>query len=80
MSDTCEEIIVLVQDLMNNGKTLEVIKQSIKDIGYTLIEPRVLKAMYYKVPQKRERLILVGIRNDLAEYATKFKFPETVLT
>lgn len=60
----------------DNGKTLEVIKQSIKDIGYTLIEPRVLKAMYYKVPQKRERLILVGIRNDLAEYATKFKFPE----
>ncbi|MCG8723948.1 DNA cytosine methyltransferase [Tenacibaculum finnmarkense] len=60
----------------DNGKTLEVIKQSIKDIGYTLIEPRVLKAMYYKVPQKRERLILVGIRNDLAQYATRFKFPE----
>lgn len=60
----------------DNGKTLEVIKQSIKDIGYTLIEPTVLKAMYYKVPQKRERLILVGIRNDLAKYASEFKFPE----
>ncbi len=60
----------------DNGKTLEVIKQSIKDIGYTLIEPKVLKAMYYKVPQKRERLILVGIRNDLAKHITKFKFPE----
>ncbi|MGL4981380.1 MAG: DNA cytosine methyltransferase [Treponemataceae bacterium] len=60
----------------DNGKTLEVIKQSIKDIGYTLIEPRVLKAIYYKVPQKRERLILVGIRNDLAHYTTEFKFPE----
>lgn len=60
----------------DNGKTLEVIKQSIKDIGYTLIEPKVLKAMYYKVPQKRERLILVGVRNDLATHIKKFRFPE----
>ena len=67
-----------VKGLLNhdNGKTLEVIKQSIQDIGYTLIEPRILKAMYYKVPQKRERLILVGIRNDLVQYATDFKFPQ----
>jgi DNA (cytosine-5)-methyltransferase 1 len=67
-----------VKGLLNhdNGKTLEVIKQSIQDIGYTLIEPRVLKAMYYKVPQKRERLILVGIRNDLVKYAADFKFPQ----
>lgn len=60
----------------DKGKTLEVIKQSIKDIGYTLIEPRILKAMYYKVPQKRERLILVGVRNDLIKHIDKFKFPE----
>lgn len=67
-----------VKGLFNhdNGKTLEVIKQAIKDIGYTLIEPRVLKSMYYKVPQKRERLILVGVRNDLAEHISNFKFPE----
>lgn len=60
----------------DKGNTLEVIKQSVTDIGYTLIEPRVLKAMYYKVPQKRERLILVGVRNDLVEHISKFKFPE----
>lgn len=60
----------------DKGKTIEVIKQSIKDIGYTLIEPKILKAMYYKVPQKRERLILVGVRNDLAENISKFRFPE----
>ncbi|MBS9766150.1 MAG: DNA (cytosine-5-)-methyltransferase [Flavobacteriaceae bacterium] len=60
----------------DKGRTLETIKQAIKDIGYTLIEPRILKAMYYKVPQKRERLILVGVRNDLAEHITKFQFPE----
>jgi DNA (cytosine-5)-methyltransferase 1 len=60
----------------DKGNTLEVIKQSVEDIGYTLIEPKILKAMYYKVPQKRERLILVGIRNDLAENISKFEFPE----
>jgi len=67
-----------VKGLLNHdkGRTLEVIKQSIKDIGYTLIEPKVLKAMYYKVPQKRERLVLIGVRNDLAQYLSEFKFPE----
>ncbi|BDS10832.1 DNA cytosine methyltransferase [Aureispira anguillae] len=67
-----------VKGLLNHdkGNTLSVIKQAIKDLGYTLIEPKVLKAMYYKVPQKRERLILVGIRNDFADKAHLFKFPE----
>lgn len=67
-----------VKGLVNHdkGNTLKVIKEAIKDIGYTLIEPTILKAMYYKVPQKRERLILVGVRNDLAHHLDKFKFPE----
>jgi DNA (cytosine-5)-methyltransferase 1 len=34
----------------------------------------VLKAVFYKVPQKRERLILVGIRKDLAPHVS-FKWP-----
>lgn len=51
----------------DNGKTFETIKNTIKELGYTLIEPRVLKAIMYQVPQKRERLILIAIRNDLAD-------------
>lgn len=57
-----------------NGRTLEVIREIIHEIGYELVEPRVLKAMFYKVPQKRERLILVGIRKDIAKDAV-FKWP-----
>ena len=58
----------------DNGKTLEVIKNAIKDLGYTLIEPRVLKAILYQVPQKRERLILIAVRNDLVA-KMKFEWP-----
>ncbi|MDX1977490.1 MAG: DNA (cytosine-5-)-methyltransferase [Pseudanabaenaceae cyanobacterium bins.68] len=65
-----------VRGLLNhdNGKTLSAIKSIISDLGYTLIEPKVLKALFYRVPQKRERLFFVGIRNDLVKFA-KFKWP-----
>ncbi len=65
-----------VRGLLNHdhGKTLSVIKSVIADLGYTLIEPKVLKALFYRVPQKRERLFLVGIRNDLIQFA-QFEWP-----
>ena len=49
----------------DNGRTFTTICNTINELGYTLVEPRVLKAIMYKVPQKRERIVLVGIRNDL---------------
>lgn len=50
----------------DGGRTLDTIKNVIEELGYTLVEPRVLRALKYQVPQKRERLILIAIRNDLA--------------
>lgn len=58
----------------DGGKTLEAIKSVIQELGYTLIEPKVLKAIFYRVPQKRERLFLVCIRNDLVQY-NNFEWP-----
>lgn len=58
----------------DGGKTLKVLRDAIDDMGYTLVEPRILQAIKYMVPQKRERIILVAIRNDLAEKCS-FSWP-----
>lgn len=59
----------------DGGRTIETIKNVIAELGYTLLEPRILRALLYNVPQKRERLILVAIRNDIAPFVS-FKWPE----
>jgi DNA (cytosine-5)-methyltransferase 1 len=58
----------------DEGRTLSTIRKAIAELGYTLVEPRVLKAIMYQVPQKRERLILIAIRNDLAD-KVQFHWP-----
>ncbi|WP_180275185.1 DNA cytosine methyltransferase [Prevotella intermedia] len=58
----------------DKGHTFEVIKSVIADLGYTLVEPQILKAIHYQVPQKRERLILIAIRNDIVDKVT-FRYP-----
>jgi len=57
-----------------NGKTLETITSVIDELGYELVDPRVLKAVFYQVPQKRERVFLVGIRKELSKFV-EFHWP-----
>lgn len=47
------------------GKTLEGMISILNEIGYKVAPVQVLKAINFRVPQKRERLILVGIRKDI---------------
>ncbi|HFA48202.1 MAG TPA: DNA (cytosine-5-)-methyltransferase [Bacteroidetes bacterium] len=47
------------------GRTIKGMVSILDQIGYRVLEPKILKAIFYKVPQKRERLILVGIRKDI---------------
>jgi len=58
------------------GKTLKGMISILDEIGYNVVPVNVLKAVNYKVPQKRERLILVGVRKDINvqyEYPKPYK-------
>ncbi|MGO2103468.1 DNA (cytosine-5-)-methyltransferase [Psychroflexus halocasei] len=57
----------------DNGKTLKGMISILDEIGYKVAPPQVLKAINFRVPQKRERLILVGIRKDID---IEYKYPK----
>lgn len=59
----------------DQGNTLATIESVIQDLGYTIVPPKVLKAVFYKVPQKRERLFIVGIRKDLCTEQALYQWP-----
>lgn len=65
-----------VRGLLNhdNGRTIDGMISILDEIGYTVLPPRLLKAIFYNVPQKRERVLIVGIRKDLNP--NLFSFPK----
>lgn len=58
----------------DHGRTYQTITDIFRSTGYT-IDNRVLNAWNFGVAQKRERLITIGIRNDLLG-KIHFHFPE----
>lgn len=50
----------------DGGRTYKTISDIFENEGYT-VQTHILNAWDYGVPQKRERLIMIGIRNDLVE-------------
>lgn len=62
----------------DKGRTFETIKHTFISLGYN-ISYQVLNACYYGVGQKRERLILIGIRSDLPNAFT-FPQPDSKIT
>lgn len=61
----------------DKGRTYKTILDIFKQAGYTInpSQRQVLNAWDYGVAQKRERLITIGIRNDLTDKIS-FEFPE----
>lgn len=55
----------------DGGRTLEIIIEHLKEIGYENVQYRVLKARDFGLPQNRERIYIVGFLDD----SIKFEFP-----
>jgi DNA (cytosine-5)-methyltransferase 1 len=58
---------------INNGKTLKDIVSLLKECGYNVFY-QVFESTEFGIPQARERIYFVGIRNDL--YRGEFYFPD----
>lgn len=67
-----------VRGLVNHdgGNTLKIMLQTFESIGYK-VQWKVLKAVDYDVAQKRERIIIIGVRNDISSmYSMDYAFPQ----
>ncbi|MCY4523743.1 MAG: DNA (cytosine-5-)-methyltransferase [Halobacteriovoraceae bacterium] len=55
----------------DNGKTFQVVKNTLDELGYD-VNTKVLNALDFGLPQKRERIIIVAFRKELN---TTFTYP-----
>ena len=69
----------------DNGNTWTVIKNTFRELNYNIFiradekgkEMAVLNALEYGIPQQRERIFLIGIRNDI-QLKQDFQFPAPI--
>ena len=59
----------------DGGRTLATMVEVFESMGYEVLEPTVLKGIHYHVPQKRERIFIVGIKKEYAKDVT-FEWPK----
>lgn len=60
----------------DKGRTLKTILNTLDEVGYTVVPPEIVNAMYFGVPQHRERIYIVGFRKDIGINPEDFKYPE----
>lgn len=58
----------------DGGRTFETIRHEVEKAGYSL-QWKILNASYHGVGQARERIVMIGIRDDLADKIS-FEYPE----
>lgn len=72
--------VVFMENVKNfathdEGRTLEVVKGTMQELGYTFYH-KVLNSVNYGVPQKRERIYMVCFRSDL--HIRDFSYPKPI--
>lgn len=60
----------------DKGRTFKTILNTLEEVGYTVPNPEIVNAMYFGVPQHRERIYIVGFRKDLGIKKEDFTYPE----
>ena len=60
----------------DKGKTFKTILNTLDEVGYIVPNPEIVNAMYFGVPQHRERIYIIGFRKDLGIKKEDFKYPE----
>ena len=68
----CENVKGLL--LLQGGAIIRKITQEFEETGYK-VKYKLLKAVEFGIPQRRERVIIVGVRKDIK---TRFNFPPIV--
>jgi DNA (cytosine-5)-methyltransferase 1 len=66
----CNPKVIIVENVKgltthNGGETLRGVIELFKNGGKYNVQTKVLNAKDYEVPQKRERIIIVGVRSDI---------------
>lgn len=59
----------------DKGKTFKTILNTLDEVGYVVPNPKIVNAMYFGVPQHRERIYIVGFRKDLGVKKEDFLYP-----
>lgn len=60
----------------DKGRTLQTILNTLDEVGYVVPDPQIVNAMFFGVPQHRERIYIVGFRKDLGIKKEDFVYPE----
>lgn len=61
----------------NKGNTIKVIINELKECGYS-VTYKVLSSIDYGVPQMRQRVFFIGVRDDLGLSAAEYTWPSSV--
>lgn len=60
----------------DKGKTIKTILEHLDSVGYDVVNPQIVNAMDFGVPQHRERVYILGFRKDLKTNIDDFHYPE----